>query len=112
MKTYEFTDNYGDKMNAYLVRGKYYDGGLAVEMVADGFGDWEAWATLTVNLGFTDERMAFIDTNNCPWATEFLESNRLAINTGLVRASGYCTYPLYEFTDKFFAECEEHEEEE
>lgn len=109
--TYKFTDQYGDTMDAYLARGRYYDGSLAVEMIANGFGDWEPWATLTVNLGTGDERHAFVDTNNCPWATEFLESNGLAHPTGIEMPSGYCTYPLYEFTSKFFAECEEYGEE-
>lgn len=108
MTTYTFTNNWGNEINAYLVRGRYCDDGLTVEMFAEYEGDWEPYAALTTNLGFADERMAFIDTNNCPWATEFLESNGLAKDTGLVGASGYCVYPLYEFTDKFFAECEEY----
>ena len=111
MTTYKYTDQYGDTMDACLVRGSYYDGSLAVDMIANGFGDWEPWATLTVNLGVGGEGYAFIDTNNFPWAPAFLEENGLAVPMGVGGQSGYCTYPLYEFTSKFFAECEEYGEE-
>jgi len=111
MKTYKFTDEYGDTMDAYLIRGKYYNGSLSVEMVAKYDGVWEPWATLTVNLGVGGEGHAFIDTNNCPWATAFLEENGLAIPMGVGGQSGYCTYPLYAFTEKFFDTSEEYGEE-
>lgn len=35
-----------------------------------------------------------LDTNNCPWAVEFVESNDLGENTGRTVRSGYCTYPV------------------
>ena len=105
MQTYKFTDQYNDTMDAYLVHGYYHDDSLAVEMVANGDGEWEPWATLTVNLGLGNAYRQFIDTNNCPWATEFLESNGLAKPMGIEMPSGYCTYPMYEFTSKFFDEC-------
>ena len=110
MKTYKFTDKWGDEMDAYLVRAIYMDGSLAVEMVANPDGYWEEYATLSVNLGMGDERHAFVDVNNCPWATKFLEDNGLARCMGVGKYSGYCMYPFYEFTEKFFAEAEAMEE--
>lgn len=55
------------------------------------------FATLTVNLGKLDRGYAYIDTNNCPWAEEFIAENGLGEPTGLTRQSGFCEYPLYVF---------------
>ena len=59
------------------------------------------FATLTVNIEASDivasDRRAFVDTNNCPWAEEFIKVNNLGIPTGYTAFSGYCEYPLYEF---------------
>jgi hypothetical protein len=56
-------------------------------------------ATITVCLD--DDRLepnqSYVDTNNCPWAPEWIEENGLGRNTGKRARSGYCTYPLYEF---------------
>lgn len=66
----------------------------------------EPYAVLTVNL---DEVLpagyAFVDTNNCPWAEEFITKYQLGEPVGRAKQSGFCVYPLYRFnTDKI----EEH----
>lgn len=38
-----------------------------------------------------------VDTNNCPWVVNFLETKGLAKSTGRMRRSGYCTYPAMKF---------------
>lgn len=60
---------------------------------------WAAFATITVNLNWPvqDQDHAFIDTNNCPWAEEFLCDNGIAEFAGVTGKSGFCTYPLYRF---------------
>ena len=35
-----------------------------------------------------------LDTNNCPWAVEFVESNGFGEDTGRRVRSGYCVYPV------------------
>lgn len=35
-----------------------------------------------------------IDTNNCPWAMEFIEQHGFGQATGRMVRSGYCTYPV------------------
>ena len=59
----------------------------------------EPYARLTVNLPGAKPPIpyAYIDTNNCPWATEFIEKYKLGENTGMLGYSGYCSYPLYKF---------------
>ena len=108
MKTIEYKDQYGGSMRVSLVRGAYADGSLAVQMLREGDGYWEPYATLTVNI--CDERnqngsFAYVDTNNLPTAPEFLTRNGLATYTGLTRPSGFCAYPLFAFTSEFFEAC-------
>lgn len=43
------------------------------------------------------EGEAYIDTNNCPWAVEFIEKEGLGKRTGRMGRSGYCTYPVVKF---------------
>ena len=108
MKTFDFKDQYGDTMRVSAVRGAYADGSLAVQMLREGDGYWEPFASITVNL--CDERsrnasFAYVDTNNLPAAPAFLVENGLASFTGLTRPSGFCAYPLFAFTSEFFAAC-------
>ena len=68
---------------------------------------WEDFAVITVNLAnspygdvqYQDESHAYINTNSCPWAEEFLQENGIAKPDprDIYGMSGYCTYPLYEF---------------
>ena len=74
-----------------------YTNNLAV--LLDGVTQ-EPFATITVNLpghGELPADTAFVDTNNCPWAEDFLTKNGLAEKTNTEARSGYCIYPLYRF---------------
>lgn len=72
---------------------------------------WEDFAVITVNLvsspygdvKYQDESHAYIDTNNCPWAEEFLQENGIAKPDprDIYGMSGFCTYPLYEFNPEY-----------
>ena len=72
---------------------------------------WEDFAVITVNLvsspygdvQYQDESHAYIDTNNCPWAEEFLQENGIAKPDprDIYGMSGYCAYPLYEFNPEY-----------
>ena len=35
-----------------------------------------------------------IDTNNCPWAMDFIKQHSFGQATGRMVRSGYCTYPV------------------
>jgi hypothetical protein len=74
-----------------------YGNGIAVELF--DLKDKEPFACITVNL--PDYRnaseCAFIDTNNCEWAEEFLVKNKIATPTGVIGFSGFCSYPEYKF---------------
>ena len=43
---------------------------------------------------------AYIDTNNCPFADQLLTLG-IAVDTGLTKKSGFCTYPLWQFDESF-----------
>ena len=99
MKYYDLY-SYGTTYRVTPYRAKYAQNNtLAVELITD---EGEPFASLTVNIADSDklasDRLAFVDTNNCPWAEEFLIFNDLARPTKRYGRSGYCYYPLYEFT--------------
>ena len=74
-----------------------YNNNLAVALATDTN---EPFAKITVNIvdhGELPADMAFVDTNNCPWAEDFLTENGLAEKTDTEARSGYCVYPLYKF---------------
>ena len=94
--------SYGKSYDVIAVRNHYQSNGtLAIRLVdmADGC----PFANLTVNIPDSDvlanaDEYAFVDTNNCPWAEDFIEKNKLGTPTGIYGQSGYCSYPLYHFT--------------
>ena len=86
----------------YANNGSLYVGVITYD---EEYEEWEPWSDLTVNLPgmCPDENEAFLDTNNCaPDIIRTLEKAKLIKNTGITRQSGFCIYPLYEFTKEFF----------
>jgi len=67
---------------------------VAIELVDTG--DFMSFATITTNIEKLPKGYACIDTNNYPWATDFLVENDLGYPTGTYMVSGFCTYPIYE----------------
>lgn len=86
---------------------KYRDNDTLEVILKCARAPWEPFAVITVNLSgspygdskFQDNTHAYIDTNNCPWAEDFLKENGIAKydERDIYGMSGYCTYPLYEF---------------
>ena len=84
----------------YLQVGKYQaDDSMAIQAWNQQDGPI---ATLTVCLcdRSLEEGEAYIDTNNCPWAVDFIEQEKLGKTTGRTGRSGYCTYPVVKFDMK------------
>ena len=85
--------------NLHIKRFTYTNNGnLAICLLED---DRAPFATLTVNL---EEKLphgyAYVDTNNCPWAVDFIDDNNLGEFVGAYGQSGFCTYPLYKFNEE------------
>ena len=68
----------------------------------DDEGGLEPFATITKNFGefIGQKNCAYIDTSNCPFADQLIEQG-FAVDTGLTKQSGYCTYPLWNFDEDF-----------
>ena len=92
--------SYGTTYEVQPYVKKYYNGNLAIRL--DYFDEdlqgWLPFVNLTVNFeNKLSEDQAYVDTNNCPWAEEFIEEYQLGEDTGRIKMSGYCFYPLYRF---------------
>ena len=101
----EFTSRYGGTYEIRFVKANYAcDGSLAivVEDFEPDFEYWEPYCNLTVNLGGFGfgQRTAYLDANNVPDLCEFVIENGWAKVIGEGR-SGFCTYPLVEFSSDF-----------
>jgi hypothetical protein len=88
-----------DEFDVTVEVGRYFYGdNIALKLFTENEGIRELFAIITVNLadyGILGQNKAFIDTNNCPWAEDFLKENGLGEPTGGYGTSGYCRYPLY-----------------
>lgn len=90
---------YDKEYKVHIKRCTYANNGnLAIQLLED---DGFPFATLTVNL---EEKLphgyAYVDTNNCPWAVDFIEDNNLGEFAGAHGVSGFCAYPLFKFYEE------------
>lgn len=86
---------YLDIVAGVLVTNYVDNNGLALMMV--DLEEEEIYGDITVNVGSVPEYSAYLDTNNMPEIEEFITENEIGFFTGLVKQSGFCTYPLYSF---------------
>lgn len=105
------TTFFGKTYELKLYKGHYlprYGGGIAIQATINEDGFEEPWSTITVNLGeLPEENMAAIDVNNN--GANILDE---LINAGFCtllyfKRSGYCEYPVVEFTEEFLNGLEE-----
>lgn len=75
---------------------------IGINLYCEDENGLEPFATLTKNFGeFIGQKFcAYVDTNNCPFADQLLEQG-IAVDTGLTKQSGFCTYPLWKFDEDF-----------
>ena len=67
--------------NCFLMVGKYQ---------ADNSTAIEIWNRYDGEIA----RITVLDTNNCPWAVDFIKKYGLGEETGRTVRSGYCEYPV------------------
>ena len=98
LPTYVVKTEFGD-YRVKVVSDNYLNkGALAVLLLEEESG--EEFAVLTVNIdGVAENNFSYVDTNNNKWAVEFIEENKLGVDTGGVGFSGYCVYPLFKFDE-------------
>lgn len=113
MSTFEFTNKYGDTYTLRFIKTSYVcDGSLAIAVeYEDPSSGCVPYGVLTVNIGefVFGPKIAYLDTNNMQSICDLVLERGWAKVIGEGR-SGYCTYPLVEFTDEFIdGICEEEE---
>lgn len=97
---YVLEDFFGENITLKPIIRRYRTNNrLAIELV-DLTDD--IFTYLTVNIDFelsnnSDNTLAFVDTNNNPWAEPFIEKHQLGQKTGNYGMSGFCVYPEYRF---------------
>lgn len=103
--TYSVKTDFGT-YDVLAFRCTYADKRNILALLLNDAKDGSPFATISVNL--EDEYMigdtcyTFLDTNNCPWAEDFIISNNLGEPTDIYGYSGFCKYPLYKIDiDKF-----------
>ena len=107
-----YENEFGMKQTLMFGSSHYYDGNCAIVMWgydAD-LGSWVNYGTCTKNLNLDDSpsslppNQAYLDTNNCEHLCKLLFDQGWAAPTGVEEQSGFCSYPLVEFTDEFLGE--------
>lgn len=101
--------SWGNNHTAIFEMTTYADNNnLAIQVLAydEEFGCYMPYCVLTVNLiNELKPNQAYIDTNNCPATLiEQMEVEGYMKSTGRMRPSGYCIYPLYEFSEEFLTQ--------
>ena len=81
--------------------------GIAVQLMVDNPETGIPMPFGMVTKSFSEfiglKNSAYIDLNNCPYATHLLQEG-VAVDTGLTKQSGRCTYPLWQFKEEFLRE--------
>lgn len=110
MQEYDYISIFG-KEKVVFIKDRYaagnslYIGMLSKEQYGEGKDEcyYEPYADVTVNILGEDieGRQAFLDTNNMPGIDRFLLSIGAGKPVGRLGFSGYCAYPLFEFSEEF-----------
>ena len=97
MKTFSVKTRWRTYNNCVLFMDRY---AINSHIVLRIFTDEGPLASLTVNLPETrryPNNFGFLDVNNFPEAETVVNSLGIGKETGILAASGFCVYPLYEF---------------
>ena len=100
INSYIIKEYFDEEYEVYPVIFKYENNKRLAILLVLTEDEW--FCDLTVNIDHEqsskkNKALAFVDTNNNPWAEQFIKDNKLGRQTGFFGFSGYCTYPEYEF---------------
>lgn len=91
-------NSYGTDYSGFLTVDEYVkpkNTALQLWTIDEEFGFPEPYATLTVNLCQLEDGYAYLDTNNFPQVENIFKKYKLGKDTGRIKTSGFCSYPLY-----------------
>lgn len=100
-KKYLLKDYYGEDYNLVPIMTRYTNNGRLAILLYDE--EEMYFCDLTVNLPnsqLSDTKrndLAFVNVNDNPWLTSFIEKHQLGRPTNHSGRSGYCSYPEYVF---------------
>lgn len=100
LKPYSVKEYFDDDYEVYPVICKYKTNNRLAILLMLTEDEWFCDLTVNINSEQSDKKnkaLAFVDTNNNPWAEQFIKTNELGKPTGFFGFSGFCTYPEYEF---------------
>ena len=99
---------YGEEHTARFFKDNYQNNGnlfIGVLTWNEEWKFWEAWSDLTVNIPpyvSMEKNVAYLDTNNGSRELfNVLFEKGYIVETGKYGFSGYCSYPLVEFSEEF-----------
>jgi len=90
---------YSTYPDCYISTGQYqYDGSTCIQLYNREDGPI-AYITTCIPNGGVEllDNESFIDTNNCPWAIEFIKKYNLGEVTDKLGYSGFCSYPVVQW---------------
>ena len=90
MKTYTYRGT-----QVTLKKTTYRNNGTLALILNELDGDELAVVTVNLNHPLQSDDMAFLDENNHPGIGKWIEKNHLGLPMGVIAASGFCKYPLY-----------------
>lgn len=91
-----------------LYKRTYTDNGnIAIQATIEEDGFEEPWSMITVNIAMLPDKWACLDTNNNGDTILYELLDAGYCNLLGYEASGFCTYPIVEFTDEFLKGLEE-----
>lgn len=96
-----YTNQYGKTYDLVFTKDEYVMGGFAIT----AFCEDGPYATVTKWLPAptTNDRCAYLDTNNCQHLIDWLVDEGCVTLTGCCVASGFCTYPEGMFDETWLA---------
>lgn len=95
MKRMTVETEFGTYHNCYLEIGKYSaDDTMAITILSPDWLGPVAKITVCVPGSSLAKDETVLDTNNCPWALEFIKKYELGLDTGRRVSSGFCVYPI------------------
>lgn len=108
MKPVKFKSQWGKEYNIVFTKSTYANNNrLYIGCLCEDkeYGGYEPYCDVTVNLtrhGVLNENCAFIDTNNAdPNLIKLMYAKDWINATGVSGGSGFCMYPMVEFTETF-----------
>lgn len=103
---------YGRDYEVRLRSSKYLSNdntSIMLECWDEDYKYWQSFCVLSKNISSFPYGVCAIDTNNCPFAEDFIKENNLGFSTGWTVRSGFHDYPVYNMDMSKFTPMEQED---